>query len=287
MRTFSGLATARGFAIGPVFVYRGDGEIPVPEYVVDSGREQEELLRLKRAIGDTKRDLEGLVAAVRERTSGREDVRVFECHLMLLEDILLVGETERHILEERLNAEAAVRRTANGARRQFGQMNDAYFRERVRDLDDIERRLLKSLTGFGGTPHLELRAPAVVVADDLTPSETIQLPREYVLGFATNGGSTTSHVALLARAMGIPAVTGLGDITSRVKAGETVLLDGTGGTLTVSPDAATIREFSDLVERQKEIAEEAASGMPAGTLKDGGDVLIYANLHPGAPVGGI
>ena len=287
MRTFSGLATARGFAIGPVFVYRGDGEIPVPEYVVDPGREQEELLRLKRAIGDTKRDLEGLVAAVRERTSGREDVRVFECHLMLLEDILLVGETERHILEERLNAEAAVRRTANGARRQFGQMNDAYFRERVRDLDDIERRLLKSLTGFGGTPHLELKAPAVVVADDLTPSETIQLPREYVLGFATNGGSTTSHVALLARAMGIPAVTGLGDITSRVTAGETVLLDGTGGTLTVSPDAATIREFSDLVERQKEIAEEAASGLPAGTLKDGGDVLIYANLHPGAPVGGI
>ena len=282
MQTITGLATARGFAMGPVFVYRGDGEIPIPEYVIEPGREGDELLRLKRALCETKRDLDGLIAALRERT-GRSDVRIFECHLMLLEDIVLVGETEKYILEDRVNAEAAVRRTANHARRQFEQMNDPYFRERVRDLDDVERRLLKALTGFGGSPHLELKAPAIVVADDLTPSETVQLPRECVLGFATNGGSTTSHVALLARAMGIPAVTGLGDITSRVTAGGTVLLDGTNGTVTVSPDARAIRDFADLIERQKEIAEEAMIGAPPGTLKDGGDVLIYANVHPGVP----
>ena len=286
MQTITGQATARGFAIGPVFVYRGNGDVPIPEYVVDPGREADELVRLKRAVMETKRDLETMISTLRER-AGQVDVRVFECHQMLLEDVVLYGEAEKYILEGRVNAEAAVRRTAANARRQFERMNDPYFRERVRDLDDVERRLLKALTGFGGNPHLELKAPSIVVSDDLTPSETVQLPREYVLGFATNGGSATSHVALLARAMGIPAVTGLGDVTSKVKAGETVLLDGTSGTVTVAPDAAAIREFSDLVERQREIVEEVSEGAPAGTLKDGGDVLLYANLHPGVPAGDV
>ena len=286
MQTITGLATARGFAIGPVFVYRGDGNVPIPEYVVDPGHEADELVRLKRAVMETKRDLDSMIATLRER-AGQADVRVFECHQMMLEDPVLFGETEKHVMESRVNAESAVRRTAAHARKQFERMNDPYFRERVRDLDDIERRLLKALTGFGGNPHLELRAPSIVVADDLTPSETVQLPREYVLGFATNGGSTTSHVALLARAMGIPAVTGLGDVTGRVKAGETILLDGTSGTVTIAPDAAAIRDFSDLIERQREIVEEVSGGAPAGTLKDGGDVLLYANLHPGVPTGDV
>ena len=286
MQTITGLATARGFAIGPVFVYRGDGNVPIPEYVVDPGHEADELVRLKRAVMETKRDLDSMIATLRER-AGQADVRVFECHQMMLEDPVLLGETEKHVMESHVNAESAVRRTAAHARKQFERMNDPYFRERVRDLDDIERRLLKALTGFGGNPHLELRAPSIVVADDLTPSETVQLPREYVLGFATNGGSTTSHVALLARAMGIPAVTGLGDVTGRVKAGETILLDGTSGTVTIAPDAAAIRDFSDLIERQREIVEEVSGGAPAGTLKDGGDVLLYANLHPGVPTGDV
>ena len=283
MRTIAGLATARGFAIGPVFIYRGSGDVPISEYVVDPGHEAEELVRLKRAVLETQRDLESMISTLKER-SGHTDVRVFECHQMLLEDPVLFGETEKYILEDHVNAEAAVRRTANHARAQFERMNDPYFRERVRDLDDVERRLLKALTGFGGSPHLEIKAPSIVIADDLTPSETVQLPREYVLGFATNGGSTTSHVALLARAMGIPAVTGLGDITGKVIAGETVLLDGTNGAVTIAPDEEAVRSFSDLVERQQEIVEDVSRGAPAGTLKDGGDVLIYANVHPGVPV---
>ena len=286
MRTIAGLATARGFVAGPVFIYRGDGDIPVPEYQVDAGREGDELTRLKRALVDTKRDIENLISVLRGRT-GQDDVKVFECHLMILGDFTLLDETEQYILRDRLNAEAAVRKTANRARAQFGRMNDAYFRERVRDLDDIERRLLRSLTGFGGNSHLELKSPSVIVADDLTPSETVQLPREFVLGFATNGGSTTSHVALLARAMGIPAVSGLGTITSLVKPGETILLDGTNGAVTISPDTASVRQFQDLMELQREMSEAAVSGKPAGTLKDGGEVKLYANVHPGVPVGGL
>jgi phosphotransferase system enzyme I (PtsI) len=286
MVTVAGLATARGFASGPVYLYRSDSEILIPEYLVEPGREEDEFLRLRRAHAETKRDLENLTAVLKER-SGRDDVMVFECHLMILEDPLLFKETERHVREGRLNAEAAVRKTAAGARAQFERMNDPYFRERVRDLDDVERRLLKALVGYTGSPHLDLNTPAIIVADDLTPSETVQLPSEFVLGFATDGGSATSHVALLARAMGIPAVTGLGNITSKVRPGEKILLDGTNGAVTLSPDAETVARFEDLVSRQRRIAAEITAGPPAGTLKDGGDVPILVNLHPGVPVAGL
>ena len=284
-RTLAGLPAARGFAAGPVFIYRGGGEIPVPEYVVEQGREDEELQRFRRAIAETKRDLESIISVLRERT-GREDVRVFECHLMILEDAMLQDEVAGLINGDRLNAEAAVRKTADKARAQFERMNDPYFRERVRDLDDIERRVLKSLMGCERNPAKELREPSIIVADDLTPSETIQLPREFVLGFATNGGSATSHVALLSRALGIPAVCGLVNITSRVEPGETVLLDGTNGAVTLHPDADAERQFAILVERQRSIAASAATGAPAGAMKDGSSVLICANVHPGVPVAG-
>ena len=287
MRKVTGLATARGFAAGPVFLYRGDGDIPVPEYAVSPGREVDEVARLRRARVDAARSLEALISTLRERT-GRQDVKIFECHLMLLEDAVLVGEAEKHILEDRLNAEAAVRRTAARARSMFERMSDPYFRERVRDLDDVERRLLKNLLGVDANPVAGLSMPSVIVADDLTPSEAVQIPRDLMLGFATNRGSTTSHVALLARSMGIPAVTGLGNITALVVPGETVLLDGTAGTVTVSPDAVSIREFRDLIERQKELSEEVLSRRSqSGKLRGGGEVMLCANLQPGAPFEGV
>ena len=286
MKTVTGLAIARGFVSGPVFIYRGDGEIPVPEYVVAEGEEQAELERLKSTIARIRCDLEKLIAALRERT-GRSDIRVFECHLMILEDEVLMSEIEGYVKEGRLNAEAAVRKAMGNARALFGKMHDQYFRERVRDIDDVERRLLKKMTGIDRRPHLELKSPAIVVADDLTPSETVQLPREFVLGFATNKGSTTSHVALLARALAIPAVAGLGDITAQVAPGERILLDGTNGAITLNPDAKTVAHFEALVRRQKELDDASQLGAPAGTLKDGGDIRICANTHPGIPVAGL
>ncbi len=283
MQTITGLATARGFASGPAFIYRGDGEIAVPEYRIASDQTEAEVVRLMRAINETRRDLENLISVLRERTGG-DDVNVFDCHLMILDDPELRRGTLRYINEEYLNAAAAIRKTADDFRERFGRMNDPYFRERIRDLEDVERRILKAIIGFGVEPQQALQRPSIVIADELTPAETVRLPREYVLGFATNGGSTTSHVALLARAMGIPAVSGLGNITEKVQPGDPVLLDGTNGVITVAPDRATLREFLDLVERQKEISEEVASGLPAGTLKGGGQVRLLANVHPGVPL---
>ena len=146
MTTLSGIATSRGLVAGPVFLYRGDGEVPVPEYVVEAGREAEELRRFERAVADTKRDLESLISVLRERT-GREDVRVFECHLMFLEDPTLEEAVRQSVTVDHINVEAAVKSFVTKMRAQFTRMNDAYFKERVRDFDDVERRLLSSLTG--------------------------------------------------------------------------------------------------------------------------------------------
>lgn len=283
--TFKGLATARGLAGGSAFIYRGHGEIPVSEHAIASGEADAEVARLRNAIEVTKRDLEGLIAALRERT-GRADIRVFECHLMIIEDDFLMNEVVDRIRKGLVNAEAAVRQTMDGARSQFAKMNDPYFRERVRDIDDVERRLLKQLTGYESNPHLELKEPSVVIADDLTPSETVQLPKEFLLGFATNGGSPTSHVALLARALAIPAVTGLGDIVSKVEAGDTVLLDGASGEVTVNPGAEELARFRMAEKRSKDAVAMDGAALP-GTLKDGGEIKIFANIHPGIPVAAV
>ena len=280
-QTFAGIATARGYAIGPVFIYRDAGELPVPEYLIDASKIDEEMTRLTRARMEAMRDLEGLISVLKERT-GKEDVKVFECHLMLLDDDTLCKEADGYIRNEHLNAEAAVRKTANHARAQFARMNDPYFRERVRDLDDVERRLQEALAGFSKNKKLDLKSPSIIVADDLTPSETIQLPRELVLGFALNKGSMTSHVALLARSLAIPSVCGLGDITARVKPGETLLLDGTNGAVTLSPTPETCEKFEVLIARQKALVQETGKSRRAGSLKDGEGVTIQANIQRGA-----
>ena len=285
MQTVAGLATARGLASGPVFLYRGNGGFSVPEYRVTPDRVSEELARLRRARAVLKRDMENLIAIMKERTE-RTDWMVFECQEMMIDDPSVINEAVEYIRNDQVNAECAVKRTASRLRAQFSRMNDPYFRERVRDIDDIERRYLKILVGNDDNPHLELKAPAIVVADDLTPSETVRLPREYTLGFATNGGSATSHVALLARSLGIPAVMGLENITELVRPGEKVLLDGNAGTITLSPDENTAREFEKLVEKQRAVTEIVREQV-AGTLKDGGIVDLFANFHPGAPTEGV
>ena len=286
MTTLSGIATSRGLVSGPVFLYRGDGEVPIPEYVVEAGREAEELRRFERAVVDTKRDLESLISVLRERT-GREDVRIFESHLMFLEDPTFEDAVKKSVAVDHINVEAAVKSFVAKMRAQFSRMNDAYFRERVRDFDDVERRLLSALTGFAHDVHFELKVPSIIVADDLTPSETVRLPRENVLGFATNGGSATSHVALLARAMAIPAVTGLVNVTSQVKPGTTVILDGSNGTITINPDKATVELMESVLSHRSAAARLEPSGVPAGTLREGGEILLFANIHPGVAVSGL
>ena len=248
-------------------------EVP-PE---QAGRELE---RLEKAREECLRDLDALASSLGERLNLR-DTRLFECHRMMLDDPLLIGEIKSLVAEGHLNAEGAVHRAVGALRSKFEKMSDQYFRERVQDLDDVERRLIDRLSGTGSDVPVDIPAPAIVVADDLTPSETMRLPHAKVLGIVTDRGSLTSHVALLARALGIPCVAGLGDISSRVRSGTRILMDGEEGAVTLNPGESAEKAFSAKIAQEKEVA--AVPQAAAGTLRDGGNVNLYVNMHPGMP----
>ena len=284
MVSVSGTATSRGFVSGTVFLYAGDRDIALPEYTLPESRIGAELARYREARAETRRQLEGVVTDVSSRVDGAE-ADIFRNHLVMLEDETIISSVEDIIRDERLNAEAAIHRVSDSFRKTFERMNDPYLRERARDLDDVERRIMRVLAGRAENALTQITSPVIVVADDLTPSETVTLPRKYILGFATNHGSATSHVALLARAMGIPAVTGLGNITSVAKAGDSILLDGTHGEVTVNPDRATREQFAKLIWRERELMAmlEESRRQPDCGLK----VKLLANVQPGVPFGSL
>ena len=284
MVTVSGTATSRGFVSGTVFLYAGDREIALPEYTLPESRIGAELARYREARAETRRQLEGVVTDVSSRVDGAE-ADIFRNHLVMLEDETIISAVEKIIREERLNAESAIHKVSDSFRKTFERMNDPYLRERARDLDDVERRIMRTLTGRSETVLSQIDRPVIIVADDLTPSETVTLPRKYILGFATNHGSSTSHVALLARAMGIPAVTGLGNITLVANAGDSILLDGTHGEVTVNPDRTTREQFAKLIWRERELMAmlEESRRQPDRGLK----VKLLANVQPGVPFGSL
>ena len=285
MATLTGIATSRGLVSGPVFLHTaGDGELAVTEYVVPESRVQAEVDRFHAARAVARRQIEDIAARLEDCSTAS----VFDNHLAILDDDIVGKQIVDTIRKQKLNAEAAIRRVVGGFRERFGRMNDAYLRERVRDIDDVERRFLRILLGREETSFSSISEPVVIVADDLSPSETVSLPREFVLGIATDRGSATSHVALLSRALGIPAVVGLGDVTQRVRPGEKVLLDGSNGTITINPDAATTKDFVRLVRREKELRVMLAEDRQLpGAMKDGTPLRIVANIQPGMPFGSL
>ena len=248
----SGLATSRGFAVGPVFLYSKTSALSVPEYILSDADVAAELSRYRAALAETRRQIEELAAKLKSDADGIA-TDVLANHLLLLEDPVAISAVERRIRDEHLNAEAAIRRTTDDFRAMFAKMKDEYLRERQRDVEDIESRMMRILLGCGDSTFEHVTSPVIVVADDLTPSETVTFPRELILGFATNRGSATSHAALLARALGIPAVVGLGDITSRVQAGDIIQLDGSTGVVTVNPDAQTRAAFDRHAKSEQEL----------------------------------
>lgn len=283
MSTLAGLATSRGFAAGPVFVAIKGGRIVVPQWTVELADLPGEIARFRSARTAAKAQVDAM-----RNQLGRDaadELKVLTGHLELLDDSHLATRVEGCIAAKRINAEAALRHVIDSFRNLFLKMTDPYMRERIKDVDDVESRLLRILMGHTENPFALLDTPSVIVADELSPSDTAGLKRNLVLAFATDEGGTTSHVALLARALGIPAVTGLGSISSRVKAGDFVLVDGTNGAVTINPDLATRNEFDRMVEHERRLAEllseDSACG---GQLKDGAKIALLANSQPGVPM---
>jgi phosphotransferase system enzyme I (PtsI) len=275
MRTLKGIAASAGIAVGKAYVYR-----PV-ELAVDRWRVEDteaELARLQRALEESREQLAGIHAKAQAEV-GEDTARIFEAHLLFLDDPVLLEEVRGKIETERLNAEAALADAIEGYAAIFEALEDEYMRARAADVRDVGQRVLRNLLGGGAEPLTELSSPAIVVARDLTPSDTAQMNKEMVLGFCTAMGGTTSHTAIMARILGIPAVVGLGDAALSVRHGYTLILDGGEGVVRVAPDGETMERYARLEREFKVRRDEAkvAAQSPART-RDGHRVEMVANI---------
>ncbi|MFH0324231.1 phosphoenolpyruvate--protein phosphotransferase [Clostridium perfringens] len=270
-----GIAASKGYAIGTVFIQEHEEIIISDAKVSDIAAEKE---KLSKALAQSKEQLE----AIKEKTAneiGEHEAQVFEAHLMLLDDVEFTGQMEMTIENDQLNSMKAVQNVTDTFVMIFDSMDDPYMRERAADIKDVSKRIIANLAGKGGNGMENVGANTVVVAHDLTPSDTAQLDRSKVIGFLTNIGGRTSHSAIMARTLEIPAVVGLGDITTSVKNGDTVIVDGIEGVAIINPDEATINEYKARLEKFKAEQEELKKLIDVKTTtKSGRRIEVCGNI---------
>ncbi len=274
----SGIAASPGFASGPTFRFERE-EIPVREYSIAPGEVEAELARFHAALDKSRRDLvairDGIAAEL-----GEHDARIYDAHLLILDDPDLIGTVEKGVREMLLFPGFVFRAYMSRVAAALEQLEDEYLRERRADIVDCERRVLRELLGKGRNELEGLVSPAVIVAHDLGPSEVAMLPRERVLAFVLEVGGRTSHGAIVARGRGIPAVVSVRDALLHAKTGDTATVDGFEGLVEINPDEARRSEFDARAERlrRKVAALEALQAAPCETL-DGRAVELGANLE--------
>lgn len=274
MITIQGKGVSTGVGIGPLYFFQRQTS-EIPRYTVaDTDAEWH---RFKGAQTGAIEQLGDLAEKARAE-AGDEAAMLFETHQMMVEDLDYEEAIEQRITEEKLNAEAAIADTAEQFAAMFEAMDDTYMQARAADVKDVSRRLLDILAGnvAGGIASDE---PVVLAADDLAPSETVQLDKSKILGFITAGGSGSSHTAILARTMGIPAIVGVGGALKPEYAGRQVILDGATGNVVIDPDDMTrdklMKKREELLRLQRLL--ETLKGQPNVT-KDGKSIRIYCNI---------
>jgi len=237
MRRYLGLAASPGIAIGPAWVYR-PAEVTVERrHVADSAAEWS---RLQVALSQARAQLQALEARARE-TAGAHEAEIFGAHQLFLEDDELLGSLRALIVDQRLNAEAAAHEAFEHFAEALESLDEEYFRARAQDVRDVSRRVLRCLHGHDDDADDRPTRPVVVVAEDLSPSDTIKFDRANSLGICTVRGGPTSHTAILAGALGVPAVVSAPIALEDVEPGTLVVLDGAAGEVTFGPTRAEQR----------------------------------------------
>lgn len=280
MEQIFGKGVSKGVAAGPISFYRrASGVIPRHE-VSDTAAELE---RFRAARETAKEQLAKLYdKALAE--AGEDAAMLFEAHQMMLDDLDFVESIEGMIENDRVNAEAAVSDTGAQFAEMFAAMDDSYMQARAADIRDISARVIGILTGEGESGIVS-DVPCIVAADDLAPSETVQLDKALILGFITAGGSANSHTAILARTMGIPAIIGAGDALQPEMEGKYAIIDGQTGEAVVEPDDAERERLLKKQAKEKALKEllDQLKGKPNVT-KDGRNVMVYCNIGSPADI---
>jgi len=274
-----GIPVSQGVSQGRVVVLNRSRIVPA-KAGIETGDQAGEEARLQTALAETRKQLTAVQERLRDEFGAKES-QIFDAHLLVLEDPALMEEVGRQVRDEHHTPEYAFYTASEKYAEALSAVDDSYLSERAADIRDVTQRVLGNLMGQPQQAGVsDLTEPCIVVANDLTPSDTAQLDPAKVLGFVTEVGSRTSHTAILARSLQIPAVLGLGEAIEELKPGQTVLLDGFNGFVIISPSEQTLFEYGQLVERQSSIEEslDQIRTEPAKTL-DGHTIILSANIE--------
>ncbi|MBE6043261.1 phosphoenolpyruvate--protein phosphotransferase [Clostridium thermopalmarium] len=270
-----GIAASKGYAIGQAII-KENREVSIVERRIENVQAEKE--RLDKAINNSRNQLVKIKEKA-EKELGSDKAAVFESHIMLLDDPEFTGAVAMNIESNKVNAEKALSDVIEMYMGIFASMEDEYMRERAADVKDVGNRILANLAGNGADDLENLNENTIIVAHDLTPSDTAQLDRSKVVGFITNIGGRTSHSAIMARTLEIPAVVGLKDITENVKNGDTVIVDGEEGIVLINPDEATIAKYKEKKAAYEKEREELKKLINVKTVtKSGKHVEVAGNI---------
>lgn len=273
-----GIAASQGIAYGQVFVYI-QSNVEVPSYQVEMERRTAEVARFDKALLVTRQQIAKIQAEV-EKNLGKEEALIFDAHLLVLEDQALIGETVREFEATGKNIETCFNKVSQRYIQAFSEIEDEYLRERAADLRDVAQRVLQNLLGQAENSLTRLADKRVVVANDISPSDSASIDRSAALGIVTDTGSKTSHAVIVARSMKIPAVVGLRDLTKRVTHGDWMICDGYDGVVIINPSESTLFRYGKIQEQKKTLESRLlkANQQPAVTL-DGVEVTLMANIE--------
>ncbi|TVX88370.1 phosphoenolpyruvate--protein phosphotransferase [Paenibacillus agilis] len=272
-----GIAAASGYAIGPAFIME-EHHTEIERRELPAGEVEAEAARLQAAVQQAMAELE----QIKEKTAaklGEHEAEIFATHILVLQDEEFIGQAVQKVRDESVNAEFAMSEVTQMLVDIFSSMDSEYMRERAADFRDVSKRVLTALSGQSGTSLNDFEEAVVLFAHDLTPSDTAQLDRSKVAGFATNIGGRTSHSAIMARSMEIPAVVGTQNGSEAVKTGDIVILDGSSGIILVNPDEDTIKTYQEKQAKymKRQEAMKLYKDKPSITA-DGHEVELVSNI---------
>ena len=275
MQQFLGLPASEGIAIGPAWVYRPTHVTVVRQKSDDPAAEWE---RVQRATGMARTQLQALEARARE-TAGEEEAAIFSAHQLFLDDEELLAKLRDFVEVGQWNAETAVRDGFEHYALALESLEEEYFKARAMDVRDVERRVLRCLCGTGNENEAVLDQPSVIIADDLTPSDTIQFDRNLILGICTVKGGPTSHTAILSRSLGVPAIVSAPIQIDNIQNGLLVTMDGSTGDVILGPTLAILNNAKKKQEEWNSLRDTLLSSAKAPAVtKDGHAVEVVANI---------
>jgi len=276
--TLHGIPASEGIACGQIFLFARN-LVEVPLHAVEAAKRGEEEARFERALVQARQQISKIQAQV-EHNIGPEEARIFDAHLMVLEDQALISETIREFETTGLNIAACFNRVSTRYIKAFGEIDDEYLRERASDLRDVAQRVLQNLLGYADTSLSKLAGERILVASDISPSDAAALDRSTALAVVTDSGSKTSHAVIVARSMKVPAIVGMHDLTRRVRNGDWAVIDGYSGLVILNPSEETIARYKKIKAHKKTLEAQllTANREPALTA-DGVPVSLLANIE--------